>query len=112
MQSRSTPQVISVSRRTDIPAFYTEWFLHRIRAGYARYRNPFGGQNYEVSLKPDDVMAFVFWSRNYGPLLPYLTDLAQLGYRGYFHFTLTGFGKPLEPHAPTVQDILAIFKAL
>jgi hypothetical protein len=112
MQSRSTPQVISVSRRTDIPAFYAEWFLNRIRAGYAQYRNPFGGQLYEVSLKPEDVMAFVFWSRNYGPLLPYLPHLDQLGYGGYFHFTLTDYGKSFEPYELRTQDVIDTFKAL
>lgn len=112
MSESYTSHVISVSRRTDIPALYTEWFLHRIRAGYARYRNPFGGQVYEVSLAPDDVMAFVFWSRNYGPLLPYLPQLDQLGYGGYFHFTITGFGPPLEPYAPSVQHAVDVFKSL
>jgi hypothetical protein len=54
----------------------------------------------------------VFWSRNYGPLLPHLPQLDQLGYSGYFHFTITGFGPPLEPHAPSPQESIDIFKAL
>lgn len=108
----TTPQVISVSRRTDIPAFYTKWFMNRIHAGYARYRNPFGGQVYEVSLKPEDVIAFVFWSRNYEPLLPHLPQLEQLGYHGYFHFTITGLGSPLEPHVPQTSKAVGIFKTL
>jgi hypothetical protein len=112
MSGNHTPQVVSVSRRTDIPAFYTEWFMNRIRAGYARYRNPFGGQLYDVSLKPEDVMAFVFWSRNYRPLLSYLPYLEQHGYGGYFHLTLTDFGKPLEPYALSTQEVIHIFKSL
>jgi hypothetical protein len=106
------PQVISVSRRTDIPAFYTEWFMNRIRAGYARYKHPFGGKTYDVSLKSEDVIAFVFWSRNYSPLLSYLPHLDQLGYGGYFHFTITDFGNPLEPHAPSTQKMIDVFKLL
>src|SRR4030042_655809 len=106
------PYVISVSRRTDFPAFYAEWFMHRIHAGSASYRNPFGGQLYEVSLKPEDVMAFVFWSRNYAPLLPYLPDLDQRGYGSYFHFTLTDYGPPLEPYQMPTQQIVDTFKAL
>jgi DNA repair photolyase len=86
--------------------------MNRIRAGYARYKHPFGGKVYEVSLKPEDVIVLVFWSRNYGPLLPYLPHLDQLGYGGYFHFTITGFGKPLEPHAPSIQDMIDSFKSL
>jgi hypothetical protein len=112
MPAGRTAQVVSVSRRTDIPALYTEWFMNRIREGYAQYQNPFGGQMYEVSLKPDNVMAFVFWSRNYGPLLPYLTQLDQHGYGSYFHFTITGFGPPLEPHAPSLQHAIDTFKSL
>lgn len=112
MTDTHTPQVISVSRRTDIPAFYAEWFMNRIRAGYARYKHPFGGKIYDVSLKPEDVIAFVFWSRNYSPLLPYLPHLDQLGYGGYFHFTITDFGIPLEPHALPTQKVVDVFKSL
>jgi hypothetical protein len=106
MPEQPLPQVISVSRRTDIPAFYVEWFLRRLDAGFAEYRNPFGGQMYTVSLQPADVLAFVFWSRNYQPLLPHLDWIEQRGYRGYFHLTITGYPILLEPHAPTVQAAL------
>lgn len=104
--------VISVSRRTDIPAFYTEWFMRRIRAGFAQYCNPFGGQIYQVSLAPEDVLALVFWSRNYRPLLPHLAELDQHGYGAYFHFTITGFGPPLEPYAPPVHEMIDVVKTL
>ena len=55
-------RIISVSRRTDIPAFYGEWFMNRLKEGFAGVVNPFGGQKYIVSLKPEDVRCFVFWS--------------------------------------------------
>ncbi len=106
------PQVVSVSRRTDIPAWYAEWFMNRVRAGYAQYRNPFGGQMHEVSLRPEDVMAFVFWSRNYAPLLPYLSELDERGFGGYFHFTLTDYGAPLEPYAPPTEKMIDVFHEL
>ena len=108
----STSQVISASRRTDIPAFYSEWFMRRIREGFARYRNPFGGQIYEVSLRPDDVMAFVFWSRNYAPLRPYLPELDACGYGAYFHGTLNDYGLPFEPNAPPTARVIESFHAL
>jgi len=108
----TTAHVISVSRRTDIPAWYMPWFLNRIKAGFAQYRNPFGGQIYEVSLKPDDMMAFVFWSRNYEPFLPHWKHLRQLGYDGYFHFTITGLGPPFEPYSPSSQKMIDVFKIL
>lgn len=105
-------QVISVSRRTDIPAWYAEWLMNRVRAGFAQHRNPFGGQIHAVSLRPDDVMALVFWSRNYAPLLPHLPELDERGYGGYFHFTLTDYGTPLEPYAPPTEQIIEVFHAL
>ncbi|GAK51928.1 hypothetical protein Despr_2000 [Candidatus Moduliflexus flocculans] len=105
-------EVISVSRRTDVPAWYADWFMKRIRAGFAQYRNPFGGQTHEVSLRPEDVMAFVFWSRNYAPLLPHLPELDDRGYSSYFHFTLTDYDTPLEPSAPPTDHIIKIFHAL
>ncbi len=67
---------------------------------------------YEVSLKPEDVMAFVFWSRNYRPLLQYLPELDRQGYGGYFHFTITGYGQPLERFAPSTQEMIEVFKTL
>lgn len=92
----SNRQVISVSRRTDIPALYAEWFMHRLEQGFACYRNPFGGTLHEVSLKPEDVLAVVFWSRNYAPLLPYLPEFDRCGYGAYFQCTITGYGAPFE----------------
>jgi len=99
-------KIISASRRTDIPAFYSEWFMNRIRAGYVRWQNPFSGVPYQVSLRPEDVSAIVFWSKNYLPLLPYLDELDRLGYRMVFHFTITGLPRPFEPNVPELPDLL------
>lgn len=112
MAAPAIRNVISVSRRTDIPALYSEWFMNRIRAGFAHYRNPFGGKMCEVSLRPDDVMAFVFWSRNYAPLLQYLPELDDLSYGAYFHYTLTDFGLPLEPYTPSTAQVIEVFHQL
>ncbi len=89
--------VISVSRRTDIPAFYTPWFLKRIKEGKASYKNPFTGKTFQVSLKAKEVHSFVFWSRNYSNLIPHLGELRKKGYVFYFHFTITGYPKILDP---------------
>ena len=57
--------IVSVSRRTDIPAFYTEWFLNRVKDGYVDVINPFNSkQANRISLKKDDVDCFVFWTKN------------------------------------------------
>jgi hypothetical protein len=96
----AAPLVISASRRTDIPAFYMPWLMHRLAEGAVSYPNPFSGQVHEVSLRPEDVHSIVFWSKHYGPLLPHLDALTERGYRFYCHYTITGAPRALEPHVP------------
>ncbi|MCE5199579.1 MAG: DUF1848 domain-containing protein [Armatimonadota bacterium] len=98
-------KIISVSRRTDIPAFYSEWFMNRIRDGYVRWMNPFSKAIYQVSLLPEDVLAIVFWSKNYQPLLPHLDELDAGGYRMLFHFTITGLLQVFEPRVPETAEL-------
>jgi hypothetical protein len=88
--------IVSASYRTDIPAFYGEWFMRRLTAGYALVANPYGGAPYPVSLAPGDVDGFVFWTRNVGPLEQHLRDIAA---RAPFmvQFTATGYPRALEP---------------
>ena len=98
-----TPAIISVSRRTDIPAFYTPWFLERVRAGWCAYRHPFSARWFRVSLLPEDVIGFVFWTRNLGPLLPHLPELRERGFRWYCHLTITGLPRPIEGRVPSPE---------
>ena len=67
--------IISASYKTDIPAFYGEWFLNRLRAGYCKMVNPYGRQVYRVSLTPPDADGFIFWTKNLGPFLDALEIL-------------------------------------
>ena len=84
--------IISASRRTDIPAFYAEWMVRRLRKGYCAVANPFNrNQVTWISLKPEDVDAIVFWTRNPRPLFLYLDELDSRGYRYYFQFTILGY---------------------
>jgi hypothetical protein len=89
-------QVISASRRTDIPAFYLKWFMEHIRAGEIEVTNPFNRKQVKkVSLSPRDVAWIVFWSRNYSH---FLTNAEAFdNYRLYFHFTINPADKLLEP---------------
>ncbi len=96
-------RIISASRRTDIPAFHSDWFMQRIDEGSVRWRNPFGGQEIETSLLPEDVAAIVFWSRDYRPMLPNLRGLHRRGYRFLFHFTITGLPNIFEPQVPDAE---------
>lgn len=105
--------IISASRRTDIPAFYAEWFMQRIRAGYCTVPNPFNrDQVSTISLAPEDVDAIVFWTRFPRPLLPHLDELDRRGYRTYFQFTLLDYPRSLETHRPDVKQAVATFRAL
>jgi hypothetical protein len=105
--------IISASRRTDIPAFYAEWFIKRIRAGFCIVPNPMNAkQTPIISLRPEDVDAIVFWSKNPSPLLPYLNELDQRGFNYYFQFTLNDYPRALEPNVPYLNTRLQIFKEL
>lgn len=99
--------IISASRRTDIPAFYADWFIQRVRAGFLLNRNPFNPRQISrISLMPADVDAIVFWTRNPARLMPYLSELDERGYRYYFQYTLTGYPRELE--AKTLHPLKAL----
>ncbi|MDT8448162.1 MAG: DUF1848 domain-containing protein [bacterium] len=105
--------IISASRRTDIPAFYSEWFVNRLRAGYLLTRNPFNAhQVSKVSLLPEDVTAIVFWTRNPTPLMKHLKEIDRSGYRYYFQYTITGYPKILETSVPRPHRALETFSKL
>ena len=99
-------RIISVSRRTDIPAFYGPWFERRLDEGFAGWENPFGGQRYLVSLKREDVIALVFWSKNYRPFLPILERVRALGFPTVFNYTITGLPHEFECHLVPTEDAI------
>ena len=103
-------KIISISRRTDIPAFYSRWLRRRFEEGYCHWLNPFGGQVYRMSLRPEDVLALVFWTRNPRPLVPYLADLAERGYYAYFHISINGYPPEIETHNPPLNAAVAAFR--
>lgn len=90
--------IVSASRRTDIPRFFAEWFVRRIRAGYCLVPNPFDPTRASrVSLRATDVDVIVFWTKDPSPLMPRLGELDSLGHRYYFHYTLTAYSPDFEP---------------
>lgn len=108
-----SPTIISASRRTDIPAFYAEWFMSRIRASHCHVTNPFNARQVTtVSLKPEDVTAIVFWTRNARPMMEHLDELDARGYRYYFQYTITGYPRSLEPGVPSLQESINTLKHL
>ena len=116
MDSGVSPRIVSVSRRTDIPAYYGQDFLRMLQAGKVEIRNPFGGKTYQVDLRPEAVACFVFWSKNFQPFFQVLDYLDQRGDDLYFLFTITGLAKgetkPLEPAIPDPQSAMNVLEKL
>ncbi len=105
------PVILSASRATDIPAFYSEWFFNRLDSGYCCWRNPFNGVETYVSFQ--DVRFVVFWSKNPAPLLPYLKRLQGKGIRCYIQYTLNDYdSEGLEPGVPPLAQRIETFKML
>lgn len=105
------PLIVSASRSTDIPAFYGDWFMARLAAGYVRWKNPFGGSPHYVTLEKTRV--FVFWSKNPAPFLPHLDTLNRSGYQYFFLFTLNDYdAERFEPGVPPVRERIETFRQL
>lgn len=97
--------IVSASRRTDIPAYYSDWFERRVQEGFLYVRNPMNvHQVSEVSLVPEVVDCIVFWTKNPTPLMGRLGLFAAYPY--YFQFTLTGYGRDVEPNMPDKKNLL------
>jgi DNA repair photolyase len=105
--------IISASRRTDIPAFYTPWFMERIRQGFLLTRNPFNAnQVSRISLRPEDVEAIVFWTRNPEKIIEHFHELNDRGFNYYFQYTITGYPRSLEKSVPSPHKAIETFKLL
>ena len=103
--------ILSASRRTDIPAFFHEWFFNRVKEGFVLVRNPMNaGQVSRVTLTPDIVDCIVFWTKNPEAMIPWLDRLEKYHY--YFQFTLTPYGKETEAHLPGKAKIIDTFRRL
>ena len=100
--------ILNVSSRTDIIAFYTPWFINRLKEGFIDVRNPF--YKYNVSrIYFSDVDAFVFCTKNPMPILPYLHLLKK---PILFHVTLTPYDRKVEPNVPKKSHVIASIKKL
>lgn len=96
--------IISASRRTDIPSYYSDWFFNRMQMGFVYTRNP---RNYHqisrISLEIDQVDALVFWTKNPMPMLARLPEISNFPY--YFQYTLTSYGTDIEPGVPLKKEL-------
>lgn len=103
--------ILSVSRRTDIPAFYSDWFYNRIREGNVCVRNPMNRhQVSKIRLSPDVIDCIVFWSKNPAPMLPRLDEFVDYMY--YFQFTVTPYDRELEKGLPQKESVIDTFRRL
>lgn len=104
--------ILSVSRRTDIPNYYSEWFYHRIKEGFLYVRNPMNPRQVsEIRISPDVVDCIVFWTKNPLPMMERLEELKAYSY--YFQFTLTGYGNDVEANLPDKKTaMIPIFQEL
>ena len=100
-----TRQILSISRRTDIPAFYMPWFMDQLRRGAIEVVNPFNRQVRWVTVSPERVHTMVFWSKNFGPFLDggYGERLQAMGYHLFFNFTVNSQLPILEPGVPELS---------
>lgn len=104
--------ILSASRRTDIPNYYSEWFYNRIKEGFLHVRNPINvHQISEIKITPDVVDCIVFWTKNPLPMMERLDELKA--YQYYFQFTLTGYGNDVEVNVPDKKaSMIPIFCSL
>ena len=102
--------IISASRRTDLPSFYSEWFLRRLRDGFVLTRNPVVPTRVTgVKLSPEVVDCIVFWTKDPANMMDKLDEIDSMGYRYLFQFTLTPYGNNLERNLRPKSAILDTF---
>ena len=111
-EGKTFPVVLSASRATDVPAFYAEWFMNRIRAGYFRWTNPFRPTQVQT-VSTAKVRAIVFWSKHPAGIWRHLDELDRRGLHYYFQYTLNDYGaEGFEPRLPPLEERLGLFRRL
>lgn len=105
------PVIVSASRSTDIPAFFSNWFFKRLEEGWSLWKNPFNGKQMHVSYA--HTRFIVFWSKNPRPLLAHLDKLEQRGIGCYVQYSLNDYcAEGFEKNVPSVEERLDTFRAL
>ncbi len=103
--------IINTGQRTDIPAFYAEWFANRLKEGFVCVRNPYNqSQVSRYRLDPSVVDVIGFCTKNPAPMFPYMDLLKDYGQ--YWFVTITGYGRDIEPNVPDKHKLLYDFKKL
>lgn len=103
--------ILNTGNRTDIPAYYSEWFYNRIKEGFVLARNPYyPSQVTKFSLDPEVVDVLVFCTKNPAPMLTRLSEIDH--FNQYWMVTITPYGQDVEPFVPSVEKVMESFKTL
>lgn len=103
--------IVNTGQRSDIPVFYSTWFMNRIKAGFVMVRNPFNPHRVtRYLLRPDAVDAICFCTKNPKPMIPRLKELHD--FRQVWHVTITAYGEEIEPHVPPISEVVDSFRRL
>ncbi|MBE5960378.1 MAG: DUF1848 domain-containing protein [Lachnospiraceae bacterium] len=103
--------IINTGSRTDIPAYYSEWFYNRIKEGFVLARNPYNREQIiRYQLNPEVVDCIVFCTKNPAPMLKRLDELSSFGQMWFV--TITPYGKEIEPNVPKKEEVMEAFKQL
>lgn len=104
-------KIISASRRTDIPAFHSEWFFEKLKQGFVNVRNPFNPKQVrKISLRKEDVLCFVFWTKDPSEMIKYIHLLKDHSF--YFLFTVNSYASDVEPNVPEKDKRIKVFRNL
>ena len=103
--------IIDTGNRTDVPAFYSKWFMNRIREGFVMVRNPYDpDQVTRYRLDPEVVDVLIFCSKNPGPMVKHLKELDR--FRMFWYVTITPYGRSIEPNVHDKRKVLDDFKRI
>lgn len=103
--------ILNTGCRTDIPAYYSEWFYNRIKEGYVLTRNPYyPNQVMKYSLDSRVVDCLCFCTKNPEPMLSRMEEIKQ--FKQFWHVTITPHGKEVEPYVPDKERVMEAFKRL
>ncbi len=105
------PEIISASRSTDIPAFYSDWFIERLKVGHSVWQNPFNNVKQYITYK--NTLLIVFWSKNPAPMIKHLNFIKSKNIDCYFQYTLNDYeNENLEINLPPLATRIETFKHL
>ena len=103
--------IIDTGNRTDIPAFYSKWFMNRIKEGFVMVRNPYSPEQVtRYRLDPEVVDAIIFTSKNPEPMVKHLSELDR--FRTFWYVTITPYGKSIEPGVPDTRKVIDAFRKI